>query len=107
MGFAAGKGNKGRFDITCLASRKKQSTPFLIECNQALESIMLRHSFLTVITVKFIVLERRGGEIYWVIGKVGLGTLDSDVKFERDTNWKSISIYPDNIKWKHGLPKKS
>ena len=58
--------------------------------------------FLTMITVKFIVLECRGRELYWVIGKDGLGVLDSYAKFERDTNWKGIPIYPDNTKWKHG-----
>ena len=59
-----------------------------------------------MIRVKFIVLKQRGGELYCVIGRYGVGVLDSDAKFEVDKIWKGIPVYPETTKWKYKLRKK-
>ena len=103
--FAAGKGNKGRFDVLVWCQEKTINAIF----DRAQSSIRKYHVeafFLTMISVKFIVIERRGSELYWIIGKDGVGVLDSDAKFEVDINWKGIHVYPENTKWKFESRKK-
>jgi len=59
--------------------------------------------FLLMLTSRFIKVERRGGELLWVIGTNGVGVLDTDTTFECDENWVGIPVFPQSTKWKHKL----
>jgi len=59
--------------------------------------------FLVMLTSCFIDVERRDGELLWIIGKDGVGVLDTDAKFEFDINWVGISVFSPGTKWKHNL----